>query len=200
MEFSSRHLEQLVDEFARLPSIGRKTAQRLAFHILEAESEEALRLARAIDAVKEHVRSCRQCGNIADAELCLLCSDTRRASETVCVVEQPSDVVAFEKTGRYRGLYHVLHGSLSPLDQRGPEEINFQSLVDRVKSGMVREVILATNPNVNGEATAHFISGQLKPYGVSVSRIAVGVPMGSDIEYSDMSTLGRALDGRRQME
>jgi recombination protein RecR len=200
MEFSSRHLEQLVEEFAKLPSIGRKTAQRLAFFILEADPEEALRLARAIEAVKQNVRACSQCGNIADDDLCLLCADTRRAGELVCVVEQPSDVLAFEKTGRYRGLYHVLHGSLSPLDQRGPEEINFQSLVDRVKSGMVREVILATNPNVNGEATAHFISGQLKPYGVSVSRIAVGVPMGSDIEYSDMSTLGRALDGRHQME
>jgi recombination protein RecR len=200
MEFSSRHLEQLVDEFARLPSIGRKTAQRLAFFILESDPEEALRLARAIEAVKQNVRHCSRCGNIADGELCLLCTDTRRATDTVCVVEQPSDVVAVEKTGRYRGMYHVLHGSLSPLDQRGPDELNLQSLVDRVKTGLVREVIVATNPNVNGEATASYISGQLRPYGVNVSRIAVGVPMGSDIEYSDQSTLGRALDGRRQME
>jgi recombination protein RecR len=200
MEFSSKHLEQLVEEFAKLPSIGRKTAQRLAFHILDAEQDEALRLAQAITAVKESVRACSQCGNIADSELCLLCADSRRAAELVCVVEQPSDVVAFEKTGRYRGLYHVLHGSLSPLDQRGPDEINFKSLVERVKGGLVREVIVATNPNVNGEATANFISGQLKPYGVNVSRIAVGVPMGSDIEYSDQSTLGRALEGRRKME
>ncbi|HVP39878.1 MAG TPA: recombination mediator RecR [Candidatus Saccharimonadales bacterium] len=200
MEYSSRHLEQLVDEFARLPSIGRKTAQRLAFFILEAEPEDALRLAHAVEAVKEKVRRCRQCGNIADDDVCLLCSDARRAADLVCVVEQPSDVVALEKTGRYRGLYHVLHGSLSPLDQRGPDELNLQSLVERVKGGLVREVILATNPNVNGEATANYISERLKPLGVSVSRIAVGVPMGSDIEYSDQSTLGRALEGRRKME
>ncbi|MBI5836510.1 MAG: recombination protein RecR [Candidatus Eisenbacteria bacterium] len=200
MEFSSRHLEQLVDEFARLPSVGRKTAQRLAFFILESPPEEALRLAHAIEAVKSQVGHCRRCGNIADGELCLLCTDGRRETALVCVVEQPSDVLAFEKTGRYRGMYHVLHGSLSPLDRRGPDELNFATLVDRVKEGGVREVILATNPNVNGEATASYIAEQLRPLGVQVSRIAVGVPMGSDIEYSDMSTLGRALDGRHPVE
>jgi recombination protein RecR len=200
MEYSSRLLSNLIDEFARLPSIGRKTAQRLAFHILKVESEEALRLSRAIQEVKANVRYCAQCGNIAESETCLLCADTRRAADIVCVVEQPSDVVALEKTGQFRGLYHVLHGSIAPLEGKGPDDINLASLLARVRAGVVREVILATNPNVSGEATAMYISQLLQPLHIQVSRIARGIPMGSDLEYSDQSTLARALEGRQKMD
>ncbi len=200
MEYSSHLLESLIDEFSHLPSIGRKTAQRLAFHVLRMPRDDALRLARAIEEVKEKVRYCSQCGNIAESEVCLLCSDTRRNADTVCVVEQPSDVVALEKTGQYRGLYHVLHGSLAPLEGKGPDDINLASLLNRVQAGLVREVIVATNPNVSGEATAMYISRLLQPLGVNVSRIARGIPMGTDLEYSDQSTLARALEGRQRME
>ena len=200
MEYSSRLLSNLIDEFARLPSIGRKTAQRLAFHILKVDREEAVRLARAIEEVKNSVRYCAQCGNISESEICLMCSDSRRNPAIVCVVEQPSDVVALDKTGQYQGQYHVLHGSISPLDGRGPDDINLASLLARVRAGVVKEVILATNPNVSGEATAMYISQLLQPLGLNISRIARGIPMGSDLEYSDQSTLARALEGRQRME
>ncbi len=200
MEYSSRLLSNLIDEFARLPSIGRKTAQRLAFHILKVDREEAVRLARAIEEVKNSVRYCAQCGNISESEMCLMCSDSRRNPAIVCVVEQPSDVVALDKTGQYQGQYHVLHGSISPLDGRGPDDINLASLLARVRAGVVKEVILATNPNVSGEATAMYISQLLQPLGLNISRIARGIPMGSDLEYSDQSTLARALEGRQRME
>jgi len=200
LEYSSKLLETLIDELSRLPSIGRKTAQRLAFHLLRQEKDEALKLAHAIEAVKESVRYCSKCGNIAESEVCLMCADPRRAAEQVCVVEQPSDVVVLERTGHFRGMYHVLHGSLSPLEGKGPDDINLASLLERVKSGVVREVIVATNPNVAGEATAMYISRLLQPLGVNVSRIARGVPMGGDLEFSDQTTLARALEGRQRME
>ena len=198
--YSSRYLELLVEELAKLPSIGQKTAQRLALHILRASKEDSLRLADAIRAVKERVGLCRMCGNFSDEDPCRLCSDPQRDAAVVCVVEQPGDVMAFERTGQFRGRYHVLGGALSPLDGRNPEDLRIRPLLERLRDDTVTEVILATNPNVAGEATALYLSKLLAPLGVRVTRIARGVPMGSDLEYSDQVTLGRALEGRREVE
>ena len=204
MSLSSRFLENLIDEFARLPSIGRKTAQRLALHILRSPREEAARLAEAILLVKDRVGFCTLCGNYAEQDPCPLCSDPRRDAGLVCVVEQPVDVLALERTESFRGVYHVLGGALSPLDGVGPEELRVRDLLARLdgKSGLaaVREVILATNPTVNGEATALYLQRLLTPLGVKVTRIARGVPVGSDLEYSDLVTLARALEGRKEMD
>lgn len=199
MQYSSRLVELLVEELGRLPGIGRKTAQRLAFHILKAPRDEALRLADAIRAVKERVDACSICGNITEEDPCLICRDPRRDRETICVVETPVDVVAVEQSGAYRGQYHVLGGVLSPLDNMGPDDIRARPLVDRVRDGGAREVILATNPNPAGEATAQYLAELLHPLGVSVTRIARGIPVGSDIEYSDQATLARALEGRKEL-
>jgi recombination protein RecR len=198
--YSSKYLELLVEELAKLPSIGQKTAQRLALHILRASREDSLRLADAIRAVKERVGLCGVCGNFSDEDPCRLCSDPQRDSTLVCVVEQPGDVMAFERTGLFRGRYHVLGGSLSPLDGRNPEDLRIRPLLERLRGDTVTEIILATNPNVAGEATALYLSKLLAPLGVRVTRIARGVPMGSDLEYSDQVTLGRALEGRREVE
>jgi recombination protein RecR len=198
--YSSRYLELLVEELAKLPSIGQKTAQRLALHILRASKEDSLRLADAIRAVKERVGLCRMCGNFSDEDPCRLCSDPQRDAAVVCVVEQPGDVMAFERTGQFRGRYHVLGGALSPLDGRNPEDLRIRPLLERLRDDTVTEVILATNPNVAGEATALYLSKLLAPLGVRVTRIARGVPMGSDLEYSDQVTLARALEGRREVE
>jgi recombination protein RecR len=192
-------LSQLIRELVRLPGIGQKTAQRLAFHVLKTERDDALRLADAIRAVKDGLAFCRQCRNIAEAELCEFCVDPKRDHAKILVVEEPSTLYAIERTGGYKGLYHVLLGALSPLEGVGPTEIRAQDLVDRVKAGGIEEVILATNPTIEGEATAIFLTKALKPFGVRVSRIAYGIPVGMDIEYADEVTLIKSLEGRRDL-
>jgi len=192
-------LARLIRELVRLPGIGQKTAQRLAFHMLKTESEEALRLADAIRAVKEGLAFCRQCRNIAEGELCEFCLDPKRDQTKILVVEEPSTLYAIERTGGFRGLYHVLLGSLSPLDGIGPSDIRAQDLVDRLKDGGVQEVILATSPTIEGEATAIYLTKLIKPHGVRVSRIAYGIPVGMDLEYADEVTLIKSIEGRRDL-
>ncbi len=198
--YSSKYLELLVEELMKLPSIGQKSAQRLALHLLRAPREDALRLAEAIRALRERVGFCGVCGNFSEEDPCRLCTDGERDPRIVCVVEQPGDVLAFERTGEFKGRYHVLGGALSPLDGTHPENLRIRELLERLRSGEVSEVILATNPNVPGEATALYLSRLLVPLGIKVTRIARGVPMGSDLEYSDQVTLARALEGRREVE
>ena len=199
--YSSKYLELLVEELKKLPSIGQKSAQRLAMHLLKLPKEEALRLAEAIRVVRERVGFCNVCGNFSEQDPCLLCADPQRDAGVLCVVEQPVDVLALERTGHFRGRYHVLGGALSPLDGTHPEDLRVQPLLQRLQPGSeIREVILATNPNVAGEATALYLSRLLGPLGITVTRIARGVPMGSDLEYSDLVTLARALEGRREIE
>ncbi len=190
-------LTRLVKELVRLPGIGQKSAQRLAFHILKADRDDALRLAEAIQAVKDGLTFCRQCRNIAEGELCEFCLDPNRNHSQILVVEEPSTLYAIERTAGYRGLYHVLLGALSPLDGIGPSDIRAQELIDRVKGGGIQEVILATNPTIEGEATALYLTKMLKPFGATVSRIAYGIPVGMDIEYADEVTLIKSLEGRR---
>lgn len=192
-------LAQLIRELVRLPGIGHKTAQRLAFHLLKTDKDESMRLADAIRAVKEGLAFCRQCRNIAEGELCEFCRDPKRDRTKILVVEEPSTLYAVERTGGYRGLYHVLLGALSPLDGIGPADIHAQDLADRLKDSGVEEVILATNPTIEGEATAIYLTRLLKPYGVRVSRIAYGIPVGVDIEYADEVTLIKSLEGRRDL-
>jgi recombination protein RecR len=191
-------VENLVAQLTKLPGIGRRTAQRLAFHLLSARPEDALELARAIEEVKERVRFCRECGNLTEAELCDVCSDTRRDRSLICVVEQPVDVVSIERTHEYRGLYHVLGGALSPLDGVEPSDLRIDGLVTRVERDGVEEVVLATNPTMTGEATAAYIADRLRDL-AKVTRLASGLPVGGDLEYADEVTLGRALAGRREM-
>jgi recombination protein RecR len=191
-------VENLVTQLARLPGIGRRTAQRLAFHILSERPEEALELARAIEEVKARVRFCRDCGNLTEEELCDVCADGRRDRSVICVVEQPVDVVSVERTGEYRGLYHVLGGALSPLDGVEPSDLRIDGLVARVEANGVTEVVLATNPTMTGEATAAYLADRLRGK-VAVTRLASGLPVGGDLEYADEVTLGRALAGRRAM-
>jgi recombination protein RecR len=198
--YSSKYLELLIEELEKLPSIGLKSAQRLALHLLRVPKEDALRLAEAIRAVRERVGFCTTCGNFSETDPCALCADPRRDVRVLCVVEQPVDVLAFERTGQFQGRYHVLGGALSPLEGTSPEQLRIRELLSRLRGGEVKEVILATNPNVNGEATALYLSKLLTPLGVRVTRIARGVPMGSDLEYSDQVTLARALEGRRDVE
>ena len=202
--YSSKCLELLVEELKKLPTIGQKSAQRLAMHLLKVPKEEALRLADAIHAVKEQVGFCGLCGNFSEQDPCLICSDPQRDPALLCVVEQPVDVLAFERIGTFRGRYHVLGGALSPLDGTSPEDLRIQPLLERLRPAPgvagVGEVILATNPNVAGEATALYLARLLAPLGVRVTRIARGVPMGSDLEYSDLVTLSRALDGRQEVD
>jgi recombination protein RecR len=194
----SPSVDNLVAQLTRLPGIGSRTAQRLAFHILATGKEEAQALAAAIQEVKERVRFCRDCGNLTEEELCSICLDTRRDRTVVCVVEQPMDVISLERTHEYRGLYHVLGGSLSPLDGVEPEHLRIAELLRRVASGEITEVVLATNPNMTGEATAAYLAGRLRN-GVTVTRLASGLPVGGDLEYADEVTLGRALAGRREI-
>ncbi len=200
MQFSSRSVETLVEELSKLPGVGRKSAQRLAFFLLKASREEALALAEAIRAVKEQVHTCTVCGNFTEDDPCLICRDQKRQRDVICVVEQPMDVLAVEASGGFRGQYHVLRGALNPLENMGPDDIRARELVERVKLGEVREVILATNPNPPGEATAHFLADLLKDTAVRVTRIARGIPVGGDLEYSDQATLARALQGRKTMD
>jgi len=199
--YSSKYLELLVEELMKLPSVGQKSAQRLAMYLLKAPKEEALRLADAIRVVKELVGLCSVCGNFSEQDPCLICSDPQRDPTVLCVVEQAVDVVALERTAHFRGRYHVLGGALSPLEGMHPEDLRIQPLLTRIREGgEIREVILATNPNVAGEATALYLSRLLTPLGIKVTRIARGVPMGSDLEYSDLVTLARALEGRREID
>jgi recombination protein RecR len=194
----SPSVENLVVQLTKLPGIGRRTAQRLAFHILSARADEALELARAIEDVKARVRFCRECGNLTEEELCEICSDARRDRTVICVVEQPVDVVSLERTGEFRGLYHVLGGALSPLDGVEPSDLRIGGLLARVENGEIQEVVLATNPTMTGEATAAYIADRLRGK-AQVTRLASGLPVGGDLEYADEVTLGRALAGRREM-
>jgi recombination protein RecR len=191
-------VENLVAQLSRLPGVGQRTAQRLAFHLLQRSKEEALALASAIEDVKERVRFCRECGNLTEEELCAICTDTRRDHALVCVVEQPVDVISLERTHEFRGLYHVLGGALSPLDGVEPGDLRIDELLRRVEANGVQEVVLATNPNMTGEATAAFLADRLRGR-VRVTRLASGLPVGGDLEYADEVTLGRALSGRREM-
>ena len=192
-------IQDLVDELNRLPGIGPKSAQRLAFHIVKSQGQDAKRLADAIVRAKERVRFCRECFGVSEGELCRLCADPTRDAETVCVVEEPKDVSSLERTGAIRARYHVLGGAISPMQGVGPDDLRVQELLDRVGRNGVREVILATNPNLEGNATAMYIAGLLKPLGVRVTRLASGLPVGGDLEYADEVTLGQALEGRRDM-
>jgi recombination protein RecR len=192
-------LAALIEQFVRLPGIGPKTAQRLAFHLLKTPREDAVALAEAMVALKDRTRLCQRCFNLCEAELCGVCTDARRDAGLLCVVEEINDLLAIEKTREFRGVYHVLGGSLSPLDGRGPEQIRVKELQARLESSETREVILATNPNVEGEATALYLLRILKPFPVKVTRIARGLPMGGDLEYADEATLARALEGRREI-
>ena len=194
----SPSVDNLVAQLTRLPGIGSRTAQRLAFHVLSTPKDEALALATAIEEVKERVRFCRECGNLTEEELCAICLDTRRDRTVVCVVEQPVDVISLERTHEYRGLYHVLGGSLSPLDGVEPEHLRIDELLQRVAQGEIREVVLATNPNMTGEATAAYLADRLRDR-ATVTRLASGLPVGGDLEYADEVTLGRALAGRREI-
>jgi recombination protein RecR len=200
MQFSSQSVERLVEELTRLPGIGRKSAQRLTFHLLKTSRENAIGLADAIRAVKDLVSACSICGNVTEDDPCLICRDPKRPRAVICVVEQPMDVLAIEASGGFRGQYHVLRGALNPLENLGPDDIRARELVSRVAEGGVTEVILATNPNPPGEATAHFLSQLLAGYPVQVTRIARGIPVGGDLEYADQATLARALQGRKGMD
>jgi recombination protein RecR len=191
-------VENLVAQLSRLPGIGTRTAQRLTFHLLRVPKEEAFALADAIREVKERIRFCRQCGNLTEDELCAICSDSRRDGSLVCVVEQPADLISVERTHEYRGVYHVLGGALSPLDGIEPQHLRIDELVRRVESDAVEEVVLATNPNMTGEATAAYLADRLRGR-TRVTRLASGLPVGGDLEYADEVTLGRALTGRREM-
>src|SRR6266513_1015896 len=194
----SPSVENLVAQLTRLPGIGSRTAQRLAFHLLQTQKEEALALATAIEEVKERVRFCRECGNLTEEELCGICRDARRDHTMICVVEQPVDLISLERTSEFRGLYHVLGGALSPLDGVEPEHLRIDELLGRVDRNGVQEVVLATNPNMTGEATAAYLADRLRGR-VRVTRLASGLPVGGDLEYADEVTLGRALVGRREM-
>jgi recombination protein RecR len=191
-------VENLVTQLSKLPGIGRRTAQRLTFHLLSAKPADALELARAIEDVKARVSFCRECGNLTEEELCPICADTRRDRSVICVVEQPVDVVSLERTAEYRGLYHVLGGALSPIDGVEPDDLRIGSLLARVERDAVEEIVLATNPTMTGEATAAYLADRLRGK-VRVTRLASGLPVGGDLEYADEVTLGRALAGRREM-
>lgn len=189
----------LVEEFGRLPGIGPKSAQRLAFHVLNMESADAERLAKAITEMKDKVRFCARCFNVSELEECRVCRDTRRDPTVLCVVEEPRDVLAIERTGEFRGRYHVLGGAISPIDGIGPDQLKIKELMARVGAEAVTEVVLATNPNIEGEATASYLARMLKALEIRVSRIASGLPVGGDLEYADEVTLGRAFAGRRDL-
>ena len=189
----------LIEEFSKLPGVGVKTAQRLTFFVLRSPTDQARRLAEAIMRVKESIIYCSRCFNITETDPCMICSNPNRDQEVICVVEEPLDVLALDKTGVYKGLYHVLHGALSPIEGIGVKDLRIEELIERVRKGNVREVILATNPNFEGEYTANHIQKELKPFNVRITGLARGLPMGGDLEYADEGTLGRAIEGRRDL-
>ncbi|MEY9870636.1 recombination protein RecR [Streptacidiphilus sp. MAP12-33] len=193
-------VQDLIDELGRLPGVGPKSAQRIAFHILQADPVDVRRLAHALTEVKEKVRFCTVCGNVSEAELCRVCQDPRRDPSLICVVEEPKDVVAVERTREFRGRYHVLGGAISPIDGVGPDDLRIRELMQRLADGTVTELILATDPNLEGEATATYLARLLKPMGLKVTRLASGLPVGGDLEYADEVTLGRAFEGRRLLD
>ena len=192
-------VQDLIDELGRLPGVGPKSAQRIAFHLLKLPKDDALRLARAIETAKDRVAWCTRCFNLADAEVCGICRDDRRDPTVLCVVEEPKDLVAVEKTGEFRGRYHVLQGALNPMEGVGADQLRIRELLARIVPEGVEEVILCTNPNIEGEATAMYLARTLEPAGLKVTRIASGLPVGGDLEYADELTLGRALEGRREV-
>ncbi len=198
MKYYAEPLARLIDEFAKLPGIGPKTAQRLAFYILSAPPDVAHNLAGALIEVREKIKYCQVCGNLTDVDPCKICSDTTRNQSVICVVEQPRDVIAFEKTGKYNGLYHVLHGALNPLEGIQAEDLNIKSLLKRLQNNQVNEVILATNSSVEGDTTAMYLTRLLKPLGIKVTQLAQGLPVGADLEYTDEYTLIKALQGRQE--
>ena len=193
-------VQTLIDELGRLPGIGPKSAQRIAFHLLKLPAEDAARLSRAIEEAKAKVTFCTRCFNVSEGSECAICGDSRRDATVICVVEEPRDIVAVEKTGEFKGRYHVLQGAISPIEGIGPEQLRVKELLTRLEPEGVTEVILATNPNIEGEATAMYLARLLKPIGLRVTRIASGLPVGGDLEYADEVTLGRALEGRRDVE
>ena len=199
MKYYAKPLNKLINELSRLPGIGGKTAQRLAFHILSMDEKSAMELANAISDAKKSMTYCSVCGNLTDTDPCAICSDDSRDKSTICVVESPKDVVAMEKIREYRGYYHVLHGAISPMDGIGPDDINLRSLIVRLQDEAVKELIIATNPNIEGEATAMYIARLIKPSGIKVTRIAHGIPVGGDLEYADEVTLIKAVEGRREL-
>ncbi len=200
MAVFSGPLQALIDELGRLPGIGPKSAQRITFHLLKVAPEDALRLADAIVAVKERMTLCTRCFNVAEGELCDICLDDRRDGTSVCVVEDPRDIVSVEKTAEFNGRYHVLQGALNPIEGIGPDQLRTHELLERIDQEGIKEVILCTNPNLEGEATAMFLARMLKPLGLTVTRIASGLPVGGDLEYADELTLGRAIEGRREVD
>jgi len=193
-------IQDLIDELGRLPGVGPKSAQRIAFHLLSAEPVDVERLAGTLIRVKNEVRFCRICGNVAEADECRICRDARRDPSVICVVEEPKDVVAVERTREFRGRYHVLGGAISPIDGVGPDDLRVRELLTRLADGTVTELILATDPNLEGEATATYLARLVTPMGIAVSRLASGLPVGGDLEYADEVTLGRAFSGRRRVE
>lgn len=199
MSLLAQPINKLIEEFSKLPGIGRKTAQRLAFHVLSMSNEEALTLATSIVNAKKHIRYCSKCFNLTEKDPCPICSSGKRDQSVICVVESPKDIVAMEKTREFIGLYHVLHGAISPMDGVGPSEIKVRELILRLRGPEVKEVIIATNPTIEGEATAMYISKLIKPLGIKVTRIAHGIPVGGDLEYADEMTLSKALEGRREI-
>jgi len=192
-------MARLVDELKRLPGIGAKSAQRIAFYLLRADREQAERLAQALIEVKDRIRLCGRCCNIADGELCRICSDPNRNQKLICVIEEPHNIMIIEKTGQFQGLYHVLHGCLSPLRGVGPEQLKLKGLMERLRDGSIEEIIVATNPTAEGEATAAYLSRLLKPLGVLVTRIGMGIPVGSDLDYVDEVTMRKSIEGRREI-
>ena len=192
-------LQRLIDEFRRLPGIGQKSAQRLAFHVLRSPREDAQRLSTALLDVKDNLGICAECNNISDAELCPYCRDPHRHRSQICVVEEPHNILPIETTRTFEGIYHVLNGAISPLRGIGPEQLKIKGLLNRISEGQVKEIILATNPTVEGEATAVYLSKLLKPLGVKVTRIAMGIPVGSDLEFADEVTISKSLENRREM-
>ncbi len=199
MAYNIVPLNELVNQFERLPGIGKKTAQRLAFSILEQPPERAEKFAEALVNAREKIHFCKSCQALTDAELCQICSDSMRDKSVICVVEDPKDVMAFERTREYKGLYHVLHGAISPLDGITPERLKIKELMARLSDEGIKEIIMATNPTVEGEATASYISRLVKPLGIKVTRLAYGIPVGGDLEYADEFTLARALEGRNEI-
>ena len=193
-------VQDLIDELGRLPGVGPKSAQRIAFHLLAAEQLDVERLAATLIRVKNEVRFCTICGNVAEADQCRICTDDRRDPTVICVVEEPKDVVAVERTREFRGRYHVLGGAISPIDGVGPDDLRIRELLTRLSDGVVTELILATDPNLEGEATATYLARMIRPMGLMVSRLASGLPVGGDLEYADEVTLGRAFSGRRRVE